>query len=99
MLADEYYESALKGVPFIPLNSRFSILYALKLYQSIGHKILTNKEISLDKKINTTKFDKLIIFLKTSVLFISKYLLSGSVEHNNRLHESLTGLPHIHERV
>ena len=99
MLADEYYDSALKGVAFIPLNSRFSILYALKLYQSIGHKILTNKEISLDKKINTTKFDKLIIFIKTSALFISQYLLPGSVEHNNRLHKSLTGLPHIHERV
>lgn len=98
-LADEYYESALKGIPFIPLNSRFSILYALKLYQSIGHKILTNKETSIDRKINTTKFDKLIIFLKTSVLFIFQYLLPASAEHNNRLHKSLTGLPYIDERV
>ena len=40
-LADDYYNSALNGIKLIPIRSRFSILYALRLYQAIGHKILS----------------------------------------------------------
>ena len=60
-LSEKYYESALKGIKYIPIRSRFSILLALRLYQAIEKKIKRNKNLYLIKKINTTKFEKLLI--------------------------------------
>ena len=39
MLSERYYDSALYGIKYIPVRSRFSILLALRLYQAIGKKI------------------------------------------------------------
>ncbi|MEM0952312.1 MAG: phytoene/squalene synthase family protein [Cyanobacteria bacterium P01_H01_bin.74] len=38
-LADDYYALAMQGLPFLPFQSRVSILLALTLYQAIGKKI------------------------------------------------------------
>ena len=98
-LSDTYYESALEGIKYIPLNTRFSILYALKLYQEIGFKIKRNKKTFLHQKPNTTKIDKLKVFIKTAFIFVYKYLSCTPKDHNQSLHSSLKGLPNTHERL
>ena len=98
-LSDTYYESALEGIKYIPLNTRFSILFALKLYQEIGLKIKKNEKIFLHQKPNTTKIDKFRVFIKTTFIFIYKYLLCSPKDHDQSLHSSLKGLPNTHERV
>ena len=98
-LSDTYYESALQGIKYIPLRSRFSILFALKLYQEIGFKIKKNEKIFLHQKPNTTKIDKLRIFIKTLFIFLYKYLLCSPKDHNQSLHSSLKGLPNTHEKL
>ena len=98
-LSDTYYESALEGIKYIPLNTRFSILFALKLYQEIGFKIKRNKKKFLHQKPNTTKIEKFRVFIKTTFIFLYKYLLCNPKEHNQSLHSSLKGLPNTHERL
>jgi phytoene synthase len=98
-LSDKYYESALEGIKYIPFNTRFSILFALYMYQEIGIKIKRNKKRFLDKKPNTTKIDKLRVFTKTVFIFLYKYLLCSPKDHNHLLHSSLKGLPNIHESL
>ena len=98
-LSNRYYESALEGIKYIPLNTRFSILFALMLYQQIGFKIKNNEESFIIKKANTTKIDKLLVFIKTVFIFIHRYLLCSPKVHNQSLHSSLQGLPNTHERL
>jgi phytoene synthase len=98
-LSNRYYESALEGIKYIPLNTRFSILFALMLYQQIGFKIKNNEESFIIKKANTTKIDKFLVFIKTVFIFIFRYLLCSPKVHNQSLHSSLQGLPNTHEKL
>ena len=41
-LAETYYESASKGIYYIPMRSRIAIAIALKLYRQIGVKLVQN---------------------------------------------------------
>jgi phytoene synthase len=92
-LADDYYNSALNGIKLIPIRSRFSILYALRLYQAIGHKYFK-------EKINTTLSEKIIIFFKSFFEFMTMSLRqSNRKQHNQTLHKSLQGLPYVNETV
>jgi phytoene synthase len=98
-VSNEYYSSAMEGIKYIPMTSRFSILYSLLLYQEIGHKILKNKKTFVTNKVNTSKYDKAKLLVKTFFIFITKYLFCSPKNHNQSLHSSLKGLPNIHERV
>ena len=97
--AEEYYSSALNGITSIPLKSRFSILLALRLYQAIGRKILSNENLFFKQTINTTLLEKLKIFLKCIFEFFFCFLFRFKKNHNSELHSSLTGLPFIHDKV
>ena len=44
-LADLFYESSFASIKEIPLNFRFSILVARRVYKKIGHNILKKKNI------------------------------------------------------
>ena len=97
--AEEYYSSALNGITSIPLKSRFSILLALRLYQAIGRKILSNENLFFKQTINTTLLEKLKIFLKCIFEFFFFFLFRFKKNHNSELHSCLTGLPFIHDKV
>ena len=97
--AEEYYSSALNGISSIPLRSRFSILLALRLYQAIGRKILSNENLFFKQTINTTLIEKLIIFLKCIFEFFFCFLFRFKKKHDSELHSCLTGLPFIHDKV
>ena len=99
-LADEYYDSAIDGIKFIPIRSRFSILYALRLYQAIGHKITKDSQKYFKEKINTTYSEKVIIFMKTCLEFVFLFFkLQKNKKHNQSLHKPLHGLPYVNEKI
>ena len=45
MLADTFYENSFNSIKDIPLNFRFSILVARRVYRKIGYKILNKKNL------------------------------------------------------
>mgnify|MGYP001305668215 CR=1 FL=1 len=100
LLSEQYYESALHAIKKIPMRSRFSILLALRLYQAIGTKINKNQNIYSASKINTTKFEKLLILISCVFEFLFLHLFSiGKTKHNPKLHKSIKGLPFANEEI
>ena len=100
ILSEKYYESALHGIKYIPMRSRFSILLALRLYQAIGKKIKRSKSKYLVKKINTTKFEKFFILIACFFEFLFIHLFSlRKTEHNPDLHEAIKGFPFANEKI
>ena len=55
-LAENYYESSFYSIKEIPINFRFAILVARRVYRKIGHKILKKKNIK-----NYTKSGKIYV--------------------------------------
>ena len=61
--ADSFYDSSFVGIKDIPLNCRFSIIVARRVYRQIGKKILQKKDINSYKKagkIYVSNFGKII---------------------------------------
>jgi len=61
--ADSFYDSSFVGIKDIPLNCRFSIVVARRVYREIGKKILQKKDISSYRKagkIYVSNFGKII---------------------------------------
>ena len=61
--ADSFYDSSFLGIKDIPLNCRFSIVVARRVYRQIGKKILQKKDISSYRKagkIYVSNFGKII---------------------------------------
>ena len=59
--ADTFYDSSFEGIKDIPLNSRFSIIVARRVYRQIGKKILIKKILNHYRqagKIYVSKFGK-----------------------------------------
>ena len=62
-IADLFYESSFSSIKEIPINFRFSILVARRIYRQIGHNILKKKNIESynnSRKIYVTNAGKLI---------------------------------------
>ena len=61
--ADSFYDSSFVGIKDIPLNCRFSIVVARRVYRQIGKKILQKKDIGSYRKagkIYVSNFGKII---------------------------------------
>ena len=61
--ADSFYDSSFIGIKDIPLNCRFSIIVARRVYRQIGKKILQKKDIGSYRKagkIYVSNFGKII---------------------------------------
>ena len=61
--ADSFYDSSFVGIKDIPLNCRFSIVVARRVYRQIGKKILQKKDIDSYRragKIYVSNFGKVI---------------------------------------
>ena len=76
--ADSFYDSSFEGIRDIPLNSRFSIIVARRVYRQIGKKILDKKNIKNYKKsgkIYVSNFGKIIQTLFSLKDFIILFFL------------------------
>ena len=89
-LSEIYYNSAFKGIAFLPLKSRFAILLALTIYRKIGEKIIKNNYSNLIKREAVHNYEKLFCLIKVCVIFmfninvhIKKY------DHEESLHAKI----------
>ena len=88
--ADSFYDSSFEGIRDIPLNSRFSIIVARRVYRQIGKKILDKKNIKNYKKsgkIYVSNFGKIIqtlFSLKDLIIlfFVKKKKYEKELEYN-----------------
>jgi len=88
--ADSFYESSFDGIKDIPLNSRFSIIVARRVYRQIGKKILSKKDIESYReagKIYVSKIGKIIqtlFALKDLIIlfFIKNKKYEKEIEYN-----------------
>ena len=82
-IADLFYESSFSSIKEIPINFRFSILVARRIYRQIGHNILKKKNIESynnSGKIYVTNIGKFIqTFL--SLYDLIKLLLIKDEDH------------------
>ena len=82
-LADLFYESSFASIKEIPLNFRFSILVARRVYRKIGHNILGKKNIESYEnsgKIYVSNIDKIIQTI-LSIFDLIKLLFIKSGDH------------------
>ena len=89
-LSEIYYDSAFKGIAFLPFKSRFAILLALNIYRKIGKKIIKNNYSNLIKRERVHTYEKLFCLFKVCIIFmfnmnvhIKKY------EHEESLHSKI----------
>jgi phytoene synthase len=101
-LADLFYESSFASIKEIPLNFRFSILVARRVYKKIGHNILKKKNIenyNNSGKIYVTNISK---FIQTilSIFDLIKLLLIKSEDHlRDKEHLLINEEINLNERV
>jgi len=85
-IAERYYQSGIDGIYFIPHKNRFSILIAAILYNSIGIKILKNKNLYLKKRIYLNTFEKTFILIKNYFTKNKRYKNTEPIHQTNELH-------------
>ena len=85
-IAEKYYQSGIDGIYFIPHKNRFSILIAAILYNSIGIKILKNKNLYLKKRIYLNTFEKTFILIKNYFTKNKRYKNTEPTHQTNKLH-------------
>tara|TARA_B100000886_G_scaffold185584_1_gene127328 strand:- start:153 stop:623 length:471 start_codon:yes stop_codon:yes gene_type:complete len=90
-LADTFYENSFYSIKDIPINLRFSILVARRIYRKIGYKILNKKNLKNYQnsgKIYVSGIEKIIetflsIFDFVKLLF--SYKGDDQIQHNHNL--------------
>ena len=100
--ADSFYDSSFVGIKDIPLNCRFSIVVARRVYRQIGKKILQKKDIDSYRragKIYVSNFGKVIqtIFslLDLIILFFIKPRKHTKENEYNLINEDIS----LNERI
>ena len=78
-LSENYYENSFYSIREIPINFRFSILVARRVYRKIGYKILSKKNFENYKqsgKIYVSNFEKMIQTLLSILDLIKLFLIN-----------------------
>lgn len=87
-LADQYYQSALIGIHYIPIKSRIAIAIALRLYREIGIKLVRDGSRWWEGRTivgNTSK-------VKLSLYSLVDLLPLEIKPHDRNLHRKMNGL-------
>mgnify|MGYP000942976860 CR=1 FL=1 len=85
-LADTFYESSFYSIKDIPINFRFSILVARRVYRKIGYKILSKKNLENYKnsgKIHVSNIEKV---LETFLSIFDLIKLSLTYKIDDQIH-------------
>ena len=91
ILADNFYDNSFYAIKEIPLNLRFAILVARRVYRKIGYKILEKKKIENYKnsgKIYVTNFEKIIETIYSIKDFMKLSLINkndNDIQHDHLL--------------
>ena len=101
-LADLFYESSFASIREIPLNFRFSILVARRVYKKIGHNILKKKNIenyNNSGKIYVNNISKIIQTI-LSILDLITLILAKSKDHlSDKEHQIINQEINLNERI
>ena len=99
--ADKFYESSFASIKEIPLNFRFSILVARRIYKHIGHNILKKKNIenyNNSGKIFVSNAGKIIQTI-LSVYDLLRLLLINQKDHiRDKEHQIINEEINLNER-
>ena len=90
-LADDFYDSSFYSIKEIPINLRFSILVARRIYRKIGYKIIKKKKFENYKKSGKIYVKNLEKILETFHSFYDLIKLSlinkddDEIKHNHSI--------------
>ena len=90
-LAENYYQNSFYSLKEIPLNLRFAIIVARRVYRKIGHKILNKKNLEDYKnsgKIYVSNLEKIIQTFYSLFDLIKLFLINKSdddIQHDHFL--------------
>jgi len=89
-LSQNYYQSGLDGVVYLPLTARYGIVAAAKVYREIGQVIEQSGYCSWDRRAIVPQSRKLICAAQALTRYVFRPGLgSSSPRHNQELHRHL----------
>ena len=101
-LADRFYDSSFKSIGEIPLNSRFGILVARRVYREIGNKILNKKNMDNYKnsgKIYVSNFGKINQTLLSILDFVKLIFIKPGEHLRKDEHDLINEVINLNERI
>ena len=101
-LAEKFYENSFNSIQEIPINFRFSILVARRVYRKIGNKISKKKNMVDYKKsgkIYVSNIEKIIETFLSIFDLIKLLLINKSDEHINHDHFLINEEINLDERI
>ena len=101
-LADRFYDSSFKSIGEIPLNSRFGILVARRVYREIGNKILNKKNMDNYKnsrKIYVSNFGKINQTLLSILDFVKLIFIKPGEHLRKDEHDIINEEINLNERI
>ena len=100
ILSNKYYESAFKGLAFLPLKSRFTILLALLVYKKIGQNIINKNYTNLYKREIVSLIEKLFCLAKAIfILLFNLKLHFKKYNHDYSLHLTLSNNSYLKKKL
>ncbi len=101
-LSEKFYENSFYSIKEIPLNFRFSILVARRVYRKIGHKILNKKNLENYKKsgkIYVSNIEKIIETFLSIFDLIKLSLLRKNDDNIEHDHDLINEEVNLNERI
>ncbi len=101
-MSEKFYENSFYSIKEIPLNFRFSILVARRVYRKIGYKILDKKNIENYKKsgkIYVSNIEKIIETFLSIFDLIKLSLISKNDDNINHDHNLINEEINLNERI
>ena len=101
-LSEKFYENSFYSINEIPLNFRFSILVARRVYRKIGYKILNKQNIENYKKsgkIYVSNIEKIIETFLSIFDLIKLSLISKNDDNINHDHNLINEEINLNERI
>jgi phytoene synthase len=96
-LAEQYYESGINGLIYLPPRSHISIGIAARVYRQIGIQLARNDFAWYQGRQVTSKYSKLLCSILAVPNFMKRVVTINpdKVKHNDTLHDALIGLPYV----
>jgi len=101
-LSKKFYDNSFKSINEIPMNCRFAIIVARRLYREIGNKILTKNNFEKYKnsgKIYVSNFEKIYQTLFCIFDFITILFMKSNDHLRKYEHDIISEEININERI
>ena len=97
-LAEQYYESGMAGLRYLPLRAHLAILIAGRAYRQIGLKLVRQGTNWHDGRVITSTPTKIATSLHALPQMTTRFSALPVHEgaHEGKLHLALKGLPYVH---